>query len=159
MGLGLTIASASRARMSGASSCSPVRPCTRGSSAAIIFSRSLGFFQKRSNACSKNFEVIALRHEHRRERFPEIRAIGDADRLDRGQRVDHLGGTDRQSRRAQQPYEMKDVLREKAARQRDGVLHMPRSLERPDGRLRERHGETNETTPSDGRDSRATRRP
>ena len=94
---GGSIACARRAGSSGAGSRSPPRADARvGSSAAIIFSRSCGLRQKRSNACSKSGEVLVPRDEHRGERLAEVVAVRKPDRFDRRERVDHLRRTDRQ---------------------------------------------------------------
>ena len=112
-------ASPARAAPAGpaARACSPVRPYTRGSSAATIFSSSFGLRQKRSNACSNSDELLVPRHQHRRQRFAKVGLVGHADRLDRGDRVDHLGRPHRQSGRAQHAHEVQHVVGQIAPRQ------------------------------------------
>jgi hypothetical protein len=62
-------------------------------------------------------EMLAPRDEHCGQSFPEIAAVLDADRLDGGQRVDHLCRPDRQTCRAQHAHEMQHVLGHLAPRQ------------------------------------------
>jgi hypothetical protein len=63
-------------------------------------------------------EMLALGHDDGSERLAEIVAVVDADRLDGRERVEHLGGAYRQTRSAQHPDEVDDVVGEASARHR-----------------------------------------
>jgi hypothetical protein len=65
--------------------------------------------------------VVAARAQHGRERLAEIAAVRDADRLDSGERVDHLRGADRQPGAAQHAHEMQHVVGQVAARRQRRV--------------------------------------
>ena len=60
--------------------------------------------------------MLVLRYDDSGERLAKILAILQADRFDGGQRVEHFGGPDGQSCRAQHPDEMDDVVGDAAAR-------------------------------------------
>ena len=55
-------------------------------------------------------QMVAPRHEHRRERGAKIGAIVDADRFHGGQRVEHPRRSDRQSRGAENADKVDDVF-------------------------------------------------
>src|SRR5258708_2533364 len=73
--------------------------------------------------------LVAL-HEHRVQRPVEILARADAGGLERGQRIEHGAGADRNAGRPQRAGEVEDVLRQPSVRTRrahSAALELARS--------------------------------
>ena len=67
--------------------------------------------------------LLVTLDQHRFQRGTKVFAPVDTDRLDRFQRRDHLGRSDRQPRLAQHPREMKDIFRQMRAPEELSIGH------------------------------------
>ena len=91
-------ACARREGSGGGSSFSPKRPSTRRQLLRHHPLEQPRILPEEVECLLEERQMLLLGHEHRGERRAEIVALRDAHRFHRGERVDHLGGAERQAR-------------------------------------------------------------